>query len=121
MRPQRSYIDFLRDILQASNEAVAFTAGMDFPTFNSDRRTNLAVTRALEIVGEAARHVPASVRRRYPLVPWQDMTDMRNKVIHDYFGVDLEVVWRTVQDDLPPLCEAVQQILAELGDKSAGG
>ena len=119
MRSRRSYIDFLRDIVHVSNEAMAFTAGMDFATFKSDRRTNLAATRVLEIIGEAARHVPANVRRQYPQVPWQDMSDMRNKVIHDYFGVDLEVVWRTIQDDLPPLREAIQLMLAELGDESA--
>jgi uncharacterized protein with HEPN domain len=114
VRPRRSYIDYLQAILQASNEAMAFTAGMDFATFNSDRRTTLAATRALEIMGEAARHVPANVRRRYPQVPWQDITDMRNKVIHEYFGGDLEVVWRTIQEDLPPLCEAIQRVLTEM-------
>jgi uncharacterized protein with HEPN domain len=72
------------------------------------------VVRALEIICEAAREVPTDVRRRYPQVPWQDMADMRNKLIHEYFGVDLEVVWRTVQEDLPPLVGAVQQILVKL-------
>lgn len=114
MRPRRSHLDYLRDILQAANDALLFTHGIDFTSFSSDRRTNLAAVRALEIIGEAARHVPASVRRRYPQVPWQDMAAMRNKLIHEYFGVDLEVLWRTAQEDLPPLRNAIQQILAEL-------
>jgi uncharacterized protein with HEPN domain len=94
---------------------------MDFSTFSTDRRTNLAVVRTLEIIGEATRHVPKSIRRRYPDVPWQDMAAMRNKLIHEYFGVDLEVLWRTIQEDLPPLCEAIQQVIDELGEKIQNG
>jgi uncharacterized protein with HEPN domain len=114
VRDRRSYRDYLRDMVQAAADAIVFTQGMDFSIFSGDRRTNLAVVRALEIIGEAARQVPTDVRRRYPQVPWQDMADMRNKLIHEYFGVDLEVVWRTVQEDLPQLVGAVQQILVEM-------
>lgn len=95
---------------------MAFVEGMEFPAFSADRRTNLTVIRALEIIGEAARHIPASVRRLYPQVPWQDMVAMRNKLIHDYFGVDLEVLWRTVQEDLPRLSDAIRQALANTED-----
>ena len=84
MRPERSYSDHLRDIHRAADEALEFVDGMDFPAFSADRRTNLAVVRALEIIGEAARHIPARTRRRYPQVPWQDMVAMRNKLIHEY-------------------------------------
>jgi uncharacterized protein with HEPN domain len=87
---------------------------MDFPAFYADRRTNLAVVRALEIIGEAARHIPAIIRRRHPQVAWQDMVAMRNKLIHGYFGVDLEVLWRTVQEDLPPLSDAIREMLEEM-------
>ena len=89
---------------------------MDLSAFSADRRTNLAVVRALEIVGEATRHIPASTRRRYPQIPWQDMVAMRNKLIHEYFGVDLEVLWRTVQEDLPRLSNAIRQVLANIED-----
>lgn len=116
MRPRRFYLDYLRDILQAAEDALTFADGMDYPTFRTDRRTNLAVVRALEIMGEAARHIPASVRRNYPQIPWQDIVDMRNKLVHEYFGVDLEVLWRTVQEDLPPLRDAIRQIMEELED-----
>jgi len=77
----------------------------------------MAVVRALEVIGEAARHVPQSIRSQYPLVPWRGMTGMRNKVIHDYFGVDTAVVWRTVKEDLPALRQAILLIL----DKMEGG
>lgn len=118
MRPQRSYRDYLRDILQSVDETLAFVAGMDFPAFSGDRRTNLAVVRALEIIGEAARHIPASTRRRHPQVAWQDMVAMRNKLIHEYFGVDLEVLWWTVQEDLPPLRDAIRRMLEEMEKES---
>ena len=74
------------------------------------------MVRALEIIGEAARHIPASNRRRFPQVPWQDMIAMRNELIHEYFGVDLEVLWRTVQEDLPQLSDAIRQALANIED-----
>ena len=116
MRPHRSYLDYLRDILQAAEDTLSFVQGMDYPAFAADRRTNLAVVRALEIIGEAARHIPARLRRRHPQVAWQDMVAMRNKLIHEYFGVDLEVLWRTVQEDLPPLSDAIRRVLAEMED-----
>lgn len=116
MRPQRSYLDYLRDIQQAADDALGFVEGMDLSVFSADRRTNLAVVRALEIIGEAARHIPASNRRRFPQVPWQDMIAMRNKLIHEYFGVDLEVLWRTVQEDRPQLSNAIRQALANIED-----
>ena len=97
---------------------------MDSLAFAADTRTNLAVVRALEIIGEAARHIPVRVRRRHPQVAWQDMVAMRNKLIHEYFGVDLEVIWRTVQEDLPPLRDEIRTVLAEMeniGRDSLGG
>ena len=89
---------------------------MEFPVFAVDRRTNLAVVRSLEIIGEATRHIPARTRRRFPQVPWQDMVAMRDKLIHEYYGVDLEVLWRTVQEDLPPLRDVIQRALAQMKD-----
>ena len=114
MRPQRSYRDYLDDILWAIGEILSFVEDMDFETFRSDRRTNLAVIRALEIIGEAARYIPANERRRHSQVPWQEMVAMRNKLIHQYFGVDLEVLWRTVQEDLPPLRDEISRVLAAM-------
>ena len=114
MRPQRSYRDYLDYILRAIGEILSFVEDMDFETFRSDRRTNLAVIRALEIIGEAARYIPANERRRHSQVPWQEMVAMRNKLIHQYFGVDLEVLWRTVQEDLPPLRDEISRVLAAM-------
>lgn len=124
MSQRRFYLDYLQDILQAVEDALTFADGMDYSTFSTDRRTNLAVVRALEIMGEAARHIPANIRRGYPESPWQEIVDMRNKLVHEYFGVDLEVLWRTVQKDLSPLRDAIRQMLAGMeneGRDSIGG
>jgi uncharacterized protein with HEPN domain len=67
----------------------------------------------LEIIGEASRHIPADVMARYPNIPWIEMRTMRNIVIHEYHGVNLEIIWQTVQENLPPLVTPLEQILAE--------
>lgn len=70
--------------------------------------------RALEVIGEAARNIPKQIRKKYPEVPWIEMTGMRDKLIHDYFGVNLELVWRTVKEDLPPMSKAVKEMIQAL-------
>lgn len=114
MTKDRTYVDYLRDMLEAAEKAEHFVAGMDFAAFKGDEKTAFAVVRALEIIGEAARHIPEPLRKRYPKVPWEDIVGMRNIVVHGYFNVDLEVIWRTVQDDLPPLRASLARILADL-------
>ena len=114
MTQGRDSLDYLRDVFDASREALSFVETVDFADLLTDHRTNFAVVRALEIIGEAANHIPAEIRNRWPEVAWLDMLDMRNILIHAYFGVDLETVWRTVQEDLPPLRDSMEQILAEL-------
>jgi uncharacterized protein with HEPN domain len=69
--------------------------------------------RQIEVIGEAVRHVSKDLRKTYPEIPWQDIAGMRDKLIHDYFGVDLEKVWLTTQEDLPPLKEKVLEILKD--------
>jgi uncharacterized protein with HEPN domain len=111
MTPRRTYTDYLEDILTAATHAAQFVAGIGLDTFRQDTEKVYAVTRALEIIGEAARQIPPSVQAAYPHVPWQEMIGMRNVVIHEYFGVDHDVLWRTVHEDLPPLAAAVAAIL----------
>ena len=88
-----------------------FVEGMDYASFVDDQRTNFAVIRAIEIMGEAAKNIPADVRERFPEIPWQDMSKMRDKIIHAYFGVRLEVVWDTVSADIPSTLPAVKKCL----------
>lgn len=119
MRRKREYADYLHDILEHAAKAQQFVAGVSFDTFRTNEEKALAVVRALEVVGEAARQVPREVRRRHPEIPWQEAIGMRDKLVHDYFGVDLEVVWKTVHQDLPPLRAAVARMLQELEQEGA--
>lgn len=90
MKPRREVGDYLRDILSAAEEAQRFLAGMEFEEFEQDRRTMLATVRLLETIGEAVKRLPVGLRAHHPEVPWEDMAGMRDKLAHEYFGVDLD-------------------------------
>jgi len=111
MKAKREYLDYFKDIQDALEKIEDFTAGLDFEGFAKDDKTTFAVIRALEIIGEAARKIPKPIRSRHPDVPWQDMAGMRDKLIHDYFGVDLRVVWKTLQIDLPSLKRVINEVI----------
>lgn len=93
---------------------------MGFSDFIEDGRTFDAVVRNLEIVGEAARHIPADVRQRYPEVGWPGIVALRNIVAHEYFGVDEEIIWDIVRTKVPVLLEQVQRILQDEEFQSSG-
>jgi len=112
MKPAREHQDYLRDILDAIDKAEKFVADMDFERFMADDKTSFAVVRALEIIGEAAKRIPKSVRTKHPSIPWREMAGIRDKLSHDYFGVDSRVVWKTVKLDLPALKESVGTLLS---------
>ncbi|MDE3090736.1 MAG: DUF86 domain-containing protein [Chloroflexota bacterium] len=116
MKPKHEYVDYLRDILDATRKARRFVEGLDFDDFVIDDEKVYAVRLALEIIGEAVKKVPRSVRERYPQVPWREVAGMRDKLAHEYFGVNLVRVWQTVQDDLPLLETTVEKMLADLGE-----
>lgn len=108
----RTYRDYLADILTAATDARAFVEAISFEDFLANKEKQYAVLRAMEIIGEAAGRIPPEWRARYADLPWREMVGMRNIVIHHYFGVDEAVVWRTIQEDLPPLIETLSGILA---------
>jgi uncharacterized protein with HEPN domain len=116
MSAERLVEDALNDILEAASKAIEFVDDMDSENLSDDDKTGYAVIRALEVVGEAARRIPESFREKHPDIPWSEMAGMRNKLIHDYFGVDLDVVLNTVHEDLPPLVSAIQTILTSKPD-----
>jgi uncharacterized protein with HEPN domain len=111
MSKERTYVHFLQDILDAVKHVDQFIHGMNFEQFEQDPKTTFAVIRALEVIGEAAKNIPESVRKKYPEAPWREMAGMRDKLTHEYFGVSLKVVWRTLTEDLPGLEAVVSQIL----------
>ncbi len=99
------------DMLEAAARAMEYTEGITFDAFASDRLRLDAVARNVEIFGEAARYVPTEVREKYPLVPWSRIVGLRNIVAHDYFAVNLSIIWDTVKNDLPPTVPLLQEIL----------
>lgn len=101
MKSKRVYTDYLRDMIEYAGKAVQFMQGVTLNDFQGNDEKIFAVVRALEVIGEAARHIPRSLRDEYLQVPWRKIVGMRDKVVHDCFGVDLEVVWRTVREELP--------------------
>ena len=115
MRSEHLYADYLEDILDAIAKVENFIKGTTFDKFAADDKTAFAVIRALEIIGEATKHIPKRVRKSYPKVPWREMAGIRDKLIHDYFGVNLKVVWKTATEDLPKLDPEIRRILADSG------
>jgi len=93
--------DLVGDIREASRRITAYLGDMTYADFLDDTKTQDSVVRNLEIAGEAARHVSDDLRRQTPLVPWKSMAGMRDRLIHGYFGVDLDVVWKVAKEELP--------------------
>ena len=89
----RDIRDYVQDICNAMDAAENFVYGCTFEDFLKDIKTQYAVIRALEIIAEAAKKVPEDIRQNYPSIPWKDLAGIRDKLIHGYFGVNLEVVW----------------------------
>ncbi|HEX9923877.1 MAG TPA: DUF86 domain-containing protein [Anaerolineae bacterium] len=110
------FLDYMEDILEAMGQAEMFVVGMSYEQFEIDMRTNFAVTRALEIVGEATKRLPQHIRQQYPSIPWKGMAGMRDRIIHGYDRVDLQIVWDVVKQDFPQIKPQLQQILADYKD-----
>ncbi|MFU8773164.1 MAG: DUF86 domain-containing protein [Anaerolineales bacterium] len=95
-------------------DAEMFISGQTFDDFTLDKKTVNAVIRSIEVIGEAAKNIPEGVREKYPIIPWKEMAGMRDKVIHFYFGVDLELVWISVKESIPSIRPLLEDILQEL-------
>lgn len=105
---------YVRDILENMERAERFVVEMTYEEFVKEEMANFAVIRCIEIMGEAAKHIPDSVRDKYPKIPWRDIAGMRDKVIHFYFGVNLERVWLVVKEDIPQIKPHITKVLEDL-------
>ncbi|MDH4100868.1 MAG: DUF86 domain-containing protein [Nitrospirota bacterium] len=110
----RNALLYIKDILENMRDAEEFIEGLSYEQFCADKRTVNAVLRSVEVMGEAAKNVPEDVRAAYPQVPWKEMSGMRDKVIHFYFGVDKEIVWLVVKDRIPVLRPLFERILRDI-------
>lgn len=110
----RSPQERIQDILSNITQIRRFVEGMSFEEFSQDERTIKAVLYDLAIIGEAAAAVPPEVTAQYPETPWNRMRGMRNVLVHEYFQANLEIVWETIQQDLPLLEPQMQRVLQEL-------
>jgi uncharacterized protein with HEPN domain len=114
MKARHTYIDYVKDTLEAIEKATVFVEGMGYDEFARDDKTIYAVIRALEIIGEATKKIPQGVKDSHTEIPWREIAGMRDKLIHDYFGVNLVVVWKAVSEDLPIIEPLMRKMLAEV-------
>jgi uncharacterized protein with HEPN domain len=99
-------------MLDMARKATDFVAGKTRTDLDTDEKLALALVRALEIIGEAANHVSPQVRSELPGIPWRQVIGMRNRIIHAYYDVNLDIVWETIRDDLPTVIAAVEAALS---------
>lgn len=114
---ERAWQFFLDDVIEFSRDAMDYTAGMDQQGFEGNKLIFDATLRKLELIGEAARHVPEEVRRLAPEIPWRQIIATRNRIIHGYLGIDNDTIWSIVRDDLPGLIEAAHALRRALGSE----
>lgn len=112
----RQWEDYIEDIFDAVQSKEEFIRDMKYDDFVNDKKTNYAVIRSLEIIGEATKNIPGSAREKSPDIPWKDMAGTRDKIIHHYSGVDLNVIWKTITEDIPLLKPMLQVIINDISE-----
>jgi len=108
---QKDDVIRLRHMLDAAKDATSFVRNKTRSSLDTDRQLVLSLVKSIEIVGEAAAHVSEKCFRDFPQIPWRDIIGMRNRLIHGYYDIDLDIVWKTVIEDLPPLIAELEEII----------
>ena len=109
--PKREIKLLLQDIIENAESIFEFTANVDYESFINNKMRVYAVTRAFEIIGEASKIIPVEIKSNHPLVEWQLMADFRNLLTHHYFGIDYEILWKTIKESLPYNYELLKRIV----------
>jgi len=110
----RTHRDYIEDIFASIGDIASFIEGMTKDDFLGDRKTINAVIRSFEVIGEATKKIPAPFKKKHPSIPWKKMAGMRDKMIHEYFGVDLDILWQTAKEDIPTLCNPIDMLRGDL-------
>jgi uncharacterized protein with HEPN domain len=110
---------YLVDIIENIGDAERFIAGMSYEQFITNKMVVNAVIRSIEIIGEAAKHIPSEIRVVGADIPWKEMSGMRDKCIHDYVAVDFDVVWTAVKKELPQILKKVEILLKSMGKQDS--
>lgn len=110
-KKERTYRLFLEDMLLAMNRVAEYIKGLSFIEFKRDYKTVDAVIRNFEVIGEASNNIPKEIKNKYPMVPWEEMYLMRNKISHEYFGIDYEILWDVASNYLPENKLQIEEIL----------
>ena len=108
----------ITDIINSINKIQEYVEQMGFEDFQRDDKTIDAVIRNFIIIGEAARNIPNDISIKYPNIPWRIMGDMRNFAVHEYWGVEISTIWKTIQDDLPPLIPSLKRVIDSEKDEA---
>lgn len=107
---------FLQDIKNSLEKIFNYTKNINFDEFLADEKTRDAVERNLEIIGEAVKNISIEIRQTHPNIPFRQVAGMRDKLIHDYFGIDYEIIWKTITDKLPEFYSDIIKLIKELGE-----
>lgn len=112
----RDYSDYINDLVTSIKDISTFIESMTYNVFIEDKKTVNAVIRSLEIIGEAAKSIPDDIKNKYINIPWKEMAGMRDKLIHQYFGVDLSIVWNVITEEIPSIEPELEKLKLSLKD-----
>ena len=116
---RRDYLLYIKDILESANNIHDYAGSMSLDELVLDRMRLDAIVRNFEIIGEAASKIPQEVRDKYPFIEWRKISDFRNVLAHEYFGLDYEIMWEIIKNKLPELQKGIQTMLD--GEKKTSG
>ena len=115
---EREVMLLLEDILEASQKILSYTSGMNFDNFREDDKTIDAVVRNFEIIGEAANRIPEKIKTKYNNIEWRRLIGFRNRIVHEYFGIDYAMVWKIKEENIAELIASIKRLINDLNKNS---